>query len=226
MNKIMLIILLYFVKAIKNELSHTGQVVCGMVFCDGVVIGADENAGGFWREEIFRELCPNIWGCGVGLQAEADEISRRTQMELKSRYLSIERVTPRQDKWTVYAVARLLRSLFHQESVEFLVLGFDENIPRLIRIGKSKAISAKPWAIVGPGANAALSQLVQAATFPPDQLTKEKALQAVQNALLAAIDSDDFAAAARLHILILEKNKKPQISALSSHQLRQNNKVY
>ncbi|KAL3200366.1 hypothetical protein MRX96_013313 [Rhipicephalus microplus] len=90
--------------------TKTGTTIAGIVFKDGVILGADTRAtaGGFVADKNCNKihyLAPNIFCCGAGTAADTDKTTRMISSQLELHRLATGRVVP------VCAANRMLKQM-------------------------------------------------------------------------------------------------------------------
>merc|ERR1719182_1068162 len=94
-------------KAVK-----TGTTICGIIYKDGVVLGADTRAteGPIVADkncEKIHYIAPNIYCCGAGTAADTENVT-----EMISSQLTLMRLNTSSQSRVVMALTRLKRYLF------------------------------------------------------------------------------------------------------------------
>merc|ERR1719359_1166692 len=97
-------------KAVK-----TGTTICGIIYKDGVVLGADTRAteGPIVADkncEKIHYIAPNIYCCGAGTAADTENVTA-----MVSRQLELLRGATDAESRVVAAMTRLKRHLFRYQ---------------------------------------------------------------------------------------------------------------
>ncbi|XP_068383562.1 proteasome subunit beta type-10 isoform X2 [Eschrichtius robustus] len=140
----------------------TGTTIAGLVFRDGVILGADTRATNdsivaYQSCEKIHFICPKIYCCGAGVAADAEMTTRMaaSNMELHELYTGRE---PR-----VATVTRALRqTLFRYRGyvgASLIVGGVDFTGPQLYSVHPHGSYSRLPFTALGSGQDAALAVL-------------------------------------------------------------------
>ena len=144
------------------KVTKTGTTICGVVFKDGVVLGADTRAtgGAIVADKNCRKIhkmAPNMYCAGAGTAADCDKTT--TMMESQLELLRLN--TGRQVR--VCAANRLLKQmLFRYQGYvgTYLVLGgVDCTGPHLYEISAHGSTSKGPYKAMGSGMLAAMAVL-------------------------------------------------------------------
>jgi len=168
----------------------TGTTICGVVFKDGVVLGADTRAteGPIVADkncEKIHYIAPNIYCCGAGTSADTENTTA-----LISSKLALHRLATGRPSRMATALTMLKQMLFKYQGHigAYLVLGgIDITGPQLHTIHAHGSTDQLPYVTMGSGSLAAMS--VFEAGFKKD-LTKQEAIDLVHAAICAGIFND------------------------------------
>nr|XP_004661734.2 proteasome subunit beta type-10 [Jaculus jaculus] len=161
----------------------TGTTVAGLVFRDGVILGADTRATddsvvADKSCEKIHFIAPKIYCCGAGVAADAQMTTRMAASNTELHALSTGR-EPR-----VAAVTRVLRqTLFRYRGhvgASLIVGGVDLTGPQLYGLHPHGSYSRLPFTALGSGQDAALALL-------EDRFQPNMTLEAAQELLVGAI---------------------------------------
>eukprot|EP00898_Chlorokybus_atmophyticus_P004828 jgi/Chlat1/5346/Chrsp35S05207 len=184
------------------RVKKTGTTIAGVVYRDGVVLGADTRAtsGEVVADkncEKIHYLAPNIYCCGAGTAADTENVTVRgflVPIELRtgmvSSQLELHRYATGRGSRVVTALTLLKSHLFkHQGNVSAaLVLGgVDVAGPHLHTVYPHGSTDTLPYVTMGSGSLAAMSMFES--RFK-DDLTKEEAMALVSAAIRAGIFND------------------------------------
>eukprot|EP00745_Piridium_sociabile_P004326 TRINITY_DN12561_c0_g1_i1.p1 TRINITY_DN12561_c0_g1~~TRINITY_DN12561_c0_g1_i1.p1 ORF type:complete len:286 (+),score=75.77 TRINITY_DN12561_c0_g1_i1:41-859(+) len=184
----------------------TGTTICGVVFKDGVVLGADTRAT---EDTIVADkncakihyIASNIYCCGAGTAADTEMTTLMISSELELHRLNTGRV-PR-----VCTANRLLKQLlfrYHGYIGAALVLGgVDVTGPHLYSIWPHGSTDKLPFVTMGSGSLAAMSVFED--RFKAD-MTREEAMKLVRDAILAGI-FNDLGSGSNVDLCIIMKDK-------------------
>ena len=182
----------------------TGTTICGIVFKDGIVLGADTRATGGAEVvdkncEKIHYLAPNIWCCGAGTAADTEKTT-----ELIASNLELLRLSTNSQSRVVAALTLLKRLLFkHQGHVSAaLVLGgVDLHGPHLYSIFPHGSTQRLPYVTMGSGSLAAMA--VFESRYQED-MDEESAIRLVQDSIRAGI-FNDLGSGSNVDITVIKK---------------------
>ncbi|XP_045899297.1 proteasome 20S subunit beta 13a [Micropterus dolomieu] len=168
----------------------TGTTIAGVVFKDGVVLGADTRATS--SEVVADKMCakihyisPNIYCCGAGTAADTEKTT-----ELLSSNLTIFSLNSGRNPRVVMAVNILQDMLYRyhgQIGANLILGGVDCTGNHLYTVGPYGSVNKVPYLAMGSGDLAALGILEDG--FKPD-LELDKAKELVRAAIHSGIMSD------------------------------------
>ncbi|XP_005403668.1 PREDICTED: proteasome subunit beta type-10 isoform X2 [Chinchilla lanigera] len=150
----------------------TGTTIAGLVFRDGVILGADTRATDDMvvadkNCEKIHYIAPKIYCCGAGVAADAEMTTRMAASNMELHALSTGR-EPR-----VATVTRILRQmLFRYQghvAASLIVGGVDPTGPQLYGLHPHGSYSRLPFMAQGSGQDAALAVLED--RFQPNMTT-------------------------------------------------------
>uniref|UniRef100_G1MGU2 proteasome endopeptidase complex n=2 Tax=Ailuropoda melanoleuca TaxID=9646 RepID=G1MGU2_AILME len=161
----------------------TGTTIAGLVFRDGVILGAETRATN--DSVVIDKSCekihfiaPKIYCCGAGVAADAEMTTRMAASNMELHSLSTGR-EPR-----VATVTRVLRqTLFRYRGhvgASLIVGGVDLMGPQLYSVHPHGSYSRLPFTALGSGQDAALAVL-------EDRFQPNMRLEAAQELLVEAI---------------------------------------
>jgi len=168
----------------------TGTTIVGVVFKDGVVLGADTRAteGPIVADkncEKIHYIAPNIYCCGAGTSADTENTTA-----LVSSKLALHRLATGRPSRIATALTMLKQMLFRYQGHigAYLVLGgIDITGPQLHTIHAHGSTDQLPYVTMGSGSLAAMS--VFEASFKKD-MTRQEAIDLVHAAICAGIFND------------------------------------
>ncbi|CAG8594042.1 9649_t:CDS:2 [Ambispora leptoticha] len=186
--------------------TKTGTTIVGIVFKDGVVIGADTRATA--DQQVLDKNCfkihylaPNMNCCGAGTAADT-----KFTNDLVSSQLELHRLSTGRESRVVTALTLLKRILFkHQGNISaFLILGgYDVTGPKLYTIASQGNTDNVPFTTMGSGSLAAMSMLES--RWKKD-MERQEAIDLVKDALEAGV-FNDLGSGGAVNIAIIEKGK-------------------
>ncbi|XP_039636631.1 proteasome subunit beta type-7 isoform X1 [Perca fluviatilis] len=184
----------------------TGTTICGVVFKDGVVLGADTRAteGMIVADKNCSKIhyiSPNIYCCGAGTAADTEMTTQIISSNLELHALSTGRL-PR-----VATANRMLKQmLFRYQGYigAALVLGgVDCNGPHLYSIYPHGSTDKLPYVTMGSGSLAAMAVFED--RYKPD-MEEDEAKQLVRDAIAAGI-FNDLGSGSNIDLSVITKGK-------------------
>ncbi|XP_063712334.1 proteasome subunit beta type-7-like [Symsagittifera roscoffensis] len=169
----------------------TGTTIIGVVFKDGVVLGADTRAteGDIVADKNCEKLhfiADNMRCGGAGTAADTEWTCDKVAAEMKLVKLNSGGRDPR----VVAAMMRLKQYLFNYQgyiSAALILGGVDSTGPHLFEISPNGTTAPMPFVAMGSGCLAALSVLE--AGYTPD-MDEESAKKLAKDAISAGIFND------------------------------------
>eukprot|EP00535_Pseudo-nitzschia_heimii_P009431 CAMPEP_0197182876 /NCGR_PEP_ID=MMETSP1423-20130617/6998_1 /TAXON_ID=476441 /ORGANISM="Pseudo-nitzschia heimii, Strain UNC1101" /LENGTH=264 /DNA_ID=CAMNT_0042633379 /DNA_START=215 /DNA_END=1009 /DNA_ORIENTATION=- len=168
----------------------TGTTIVGVVYKDGVVLGADTRAtsGSEVAEkncEKIHYLAPNMYCCGAGTAADTEMIT-----QLISSQLELLRMNTHSQSRIVTACTLLKRRLFQYQgyiSAALVLGGCDINGPTIYQINPHGSTAKLNYTTMGSGSLAAMA--VFESSWKED-LNENEAIELVKRAIGAGIFND------------------------------------
>ncbi|XP_022195344.2 proteasome subunit beta type-7 [Nilaparvata lugens] len=168
----------------------TGTTICGVIYKDGVILGADTRAS---SDTIVSEpnclklhyMSKNIYCCGAGTAADADVTGELIRSQLQLHHLSTGR-----ENLVVTANRMLKQMLFRYQgyiSAAMILAGVDHTGPSLYQIYPHGSSNSMQYTSMGSGSLAAMSFLE--AGWKPD-MNEEEGKKLVRDAIAAGILND------------------------------------
>jgi 20S proteasome subunit beta 2 len=172
------------------QATKTGTTIVGLVYKDGVVLGADTRATGGTEVaekncEKIHYLAPNMYCCGAGTAADTEKTT-----ELISSKLELLRMETHSQSRVVTACTLLKRMLFRyqgQVSAALVLGGCDINGPHVYQIYPHGSTGKLPYTTMGSGSLAAMSVFESGWK---DDMTEEEGTELVKRAILAGVFND------------------------------------
>lgn len=173
------------IKAMK-----TGTTIVGVVYKDGVVLGADTRSTGGSTVmdkncEKIHYIAPNIYCCGAGTAADTENTTG-----LISSQLELHRLNTGTQSRVVTAMTLLKRMLFQYQghvSAALVLGGVDVTGPHLYTVYPHGSTDKLPFVTMGSGSLAAMSVFEHGYK---DGMTEAEAKHLVQEAILAGVFND------------------------------------
>eukprot|EP00761_Pharyngomonas_kirbyi_P011832 gb/GECH01011858.1/.p1 GENE.gb/GECH01011858.1/~~gb/GECH01011858.1/.p1 ORF type:complete len:277 (+),score=68.09 gb/GECH01011858.1/:1-831(+) len=168
----------------------TGTTIAGVVFKDGVVLGADTRAteGPIVADkncEKIHYIAPNIYCCGAGTAADTEHTTALISSQLK-----LHRYATGRNSRVATACTMLKRMLWRYQgyiSAALVLGGVDVNGPQLFTIAPHGSTDKLPFVTMGSGSLAAMSVFE---TGFKDDMTEDEAKSLVHQAISAGIFND------------------------------------
>jgi len=168
----------------------TGTTIAGVIFKDGVVLGADTRATE--GETVCDKNCekihymaPNIYCCGAGTAADTENVTG-----MVSGKLNLHRHATQRESRFVTALTLLKSHLFKYQghvSAALVLGGYDLNGPQLSTVYPHGSTDSNPYVTMGSGSLAAMS--IFESEFK-EGLDEEGAKALVAKAIRAGIFND------------------------------------
>jgi 20S proteasome subunit beta 2 len=168
----------------------TGTTIVGLVYKDGVVLGADTRATGGSTvcdkncEKIHR-ISKEIWCCGAGTAADTENVTAMIESQLELHRLSTGR-EPR----VATALTRLKNYLFQYQgyvSAALILGGIDSTGSYLHQVYPHGSADSLPFTTMGSGSLAAMAVFEHKYR---DNLEEKEAIELVSQAVQAGIFND------------------------------------
>ncbi|KAM3912395.1 proteasome subunit beta type-7 [Leptodactylus fuscus] len=184
----------------------TGTTIAGVVFKDGVVLGADTRAteGMVVADKNCSKIhyiAPNVYCCGAGTAADTEMTTQMISSNMELHALSTGRL-PR-----VATANRMLKQmLFRYQGYigAALVLGgVDCTGPHLYSIYPHGSTDKLPYVTMGSGSLAAMAVFED--RYRPD-MEEEEAKQLVRDAIASGI-FNDLGSGSNIDVCVITKNK-------------------
>ncbi|XP_030530860.1 proteasome subunit beta type-7-B [Rhodamnia argentea] len=185
----------------------TGTTIVGLIFQDGVILGADTRAteGPIVCDkncEKIHYMAPNIYCCGAGTAADTEAVT-----DMVSSQLQLHRYHTGRESRVVTALTLLKRHLFsYQGHVQAaLVLGgVDVTGPHLHTIYPHGSTDTLPYATMGSGSLAAMAVFE---SKYKEGLTRDEGIQLVAEAICSGI-FNDLGSGSNVDICVITKGHK------------------
>jgi len=184
----------------------TGTTIVGIMFEDGIVLGADTRAteGPIVCDkncEKIHYIAPNIYCCGAGTSADTENSTGLVSSQLK-----LHRLATGRESRVVTAMTLLKRMLFKYQghvSAALVLGGVDCTGPHLYTIYPHGSTDKLPYVTMGSGSLAAMA--IFEASWKPNMQRKE-AMDLVRQAILAGI-FNDLGSGSNVDLTVITKDK-------------------
>eukprot|EP00997_Jenningsia_sp_PLL12_P006083 NODE_2625_length_891_cov_106.574822_g2161_i0.p1 GENE.NODE_2625_length_891_cov_106.574822_g2161_i0~~NODE_2625_length_891_cov_106.574822_g2161_i0.p1 ORF type:complete len:271 (-),score=71.21 NODE_2625_length_891_cov_106.574822_g2161_i0:77-868(-) len=183
----------------------TGTTICGLVFKDGVVLGADTRAtqGSIVADkntDKIHYMAPNIYCCGAGTSADTNAVTNMISSALALQRLNIGRQS------RVKTALRMTKQhLFRYQghvSAALVLGGVDVDGPYLSTIAPHGSTDRLPYVTMGSGSLAAMA--VMEAEYKSD-MTEQEGIQLVHRAICRGI-FEDLGSGSNVDIRVIRKD--------------------
>jgi len=147
------------------KVKKTGTTIAGVVFKDGVVLGADTRAteGPIVCDKNclkIHRIAQNIYCCGAGTSADTENVTALVESALELHRLETGQREPR----VVTAMTRLKQRLFQYQgyiSAALVLGGVDATGPHIYTVYPHGSTDKLPYATMGSGSLAAMAVFEQ-----------------------------------------------------------------
>ncbi|XP_071802574.1 proteasome subunit beta type-7-like [Asterias amurensis] len=184
----------------------TGTTIAGLIFKDGVILGADTRAT---EDTIVADkncskihyLAPNIYCCGAGTAADTEVTTQVISSNLELHSLSTGR-----EARVITANRMLKQKLFRYQGhigAALVLGGVDVNGPHLYNIYPHGSSNKLPFATMGSGSLAAMAMFED--RYKPD-MEEEEAKTLVRDAIAAGI-FNDLGSGTNIDLCVIRKGK-------------------
>lgn len=178
-------------ESITKAAKKTGTTIAGLIFSNGVVLGADTRATN--GTEIAEKDCmkihdiaDNIYCCGAGTAADTDQVTKMIQTNLKLLRLNMNGEPSR-----VVTATNMLKKFLHRYQghigAHLILGGCDLTGPHLYDIHAAGSTSYLPYATNGSGCLAAMGVFE---TEYKAEMDEASAIELVKRAIAAGIFND------------------------------------
>ncbi|XP_058097911.1 proteasome subunit beta type-7-A-like [Magnolia sinica] len=168
----------------------TGTTIVGLVFQDGVILGADTRAteGPIVCDkncEKIHYMAPNIYCCGAGTAADTEAVT-----DMVSSQLQLHRYATGRESRVITALTLLKSHLFSYQgyvSAALVLGGVDFTGPHLHTIYPHGSTDTLPFATMGSGSLAAMAIFESKYR---EGLTRDEGIKLVSEAICSGIFND------------------------------------
>lgn len=191
---------------IAPRVQSTGTTIVGLVYKDGVVLGADTRAtaGSIVADKNCKKIhhiSPNIWCAGAGTAADCDFVTSLMASNIELHALQSGR-TPR----VVTVMTMLKQYLFQYQGhvgAYLVVGGYDPTGPQLFTVHAHGSTDKLPYVTMGSGSLAAMAMFE---TNWRADMEEADAIALVQKAIEAGI-FNDLGSGSNVDIAVIRKDK-------------------
>ncbi|DBA76230.1 hypothetical protein WJX77_006905 [Trebouxia sp. C0004] len=186
--------------------TKTGTTIAGIIFKDGVVLGADtrSTAGSTVADkncEKIHYIAPNIYCCGAGTAADTENVTG-----MIASHLELHRYGTGRGSRVVTALTLLKSHLFKYQghvSAALVLGGVDLNGPHLFTVYPHGSTDSLPYCTMGSGSLNAMA--VFEASYKED-MTQQEAEALVARAIRSGI-YNDLGSGSNVDLCIITKGK-------------------
>lgn len=168
----------------------TGTTIVGILYADGVILGADTRATG--GSEVVDKNCekihyiaPNIYCCGAGTAADTEKTTELIASKLELLRLSTN--TPSRVVTALTQVKRLLYQYQGHIGAALILGGVDCHGPHLYSVHPHGSTQRLPYTTMGSGSLAAMAVFETRYT---EDLAEQPAIDLVRDSIRAGIFND------------------------------------
>jgi len=189
---------------ITPKAKKTGTTIAGIIYKDGVVLGADTRAtnGSIVCDkncEKIHFIAPNIWCCGAGTSADTENSTGLISSKLELHRLATGR------KSRVETAKTLLASMLWRYqgniSAALVLGGYDADGPHLHSIYPHGSTDFLPYVTMGSGSLAAMAVFENGYK---ENLNEQEAIDLVEAAITAGI-VNDLGSGSNVDIAVISK---------------------
>lgn len=187
--------------------TKTGTTICGIIFKDGVILGADTRATSGSIVAIktcskIHFISKNIYCCGAGTAADTEYVTRMVSSDLELHRLEAdEEIIP-----VVMAKTLLKRYLFQYQGhvgAALIVGGFDKSGAHLTSIHPHGSTMSTSYVTMGSGS---LASMAVFESRYRDNMTEEEGKKLVRDAIAAGI-FNDLGSGSNIDLCVIKKDK-------------------
>lgn len=184
----------------------TGTTIVGVVYRDGIVLGADTRAteGSIVADKRCKKIhymAPNIMCCGAGTAADTEAVTN-----MVSSKLTLHRHTTRKQSRVIEALTMLKRHLYKYQgyvSAALVLGGVDVEGPFLATVAPHGSTDRLPFVTMGSGSIAAMAVLESGYK---DDLSLDEAKELVKTAICNGIFNDPYSGT-QVDLCVITKTK-------------------
>eukprot|EP00117_Sycon_ciliatum_P039412 scpid93119/ scgid29137/ Proteasome subunit beta type-7; Macropain chain Z; Multicatalytic endopeptidase complex chain Z; Proteasome subunit Z len=184
----------------------TGTTIAGVVFKDGVVLGADTRAtsGNIVADKNCAKIhymAPNIYCCGAGTAADTENVT-----DMVSSQLQLHRLSTGRKSRVITGLRMLTQHLFRYQGhigAALVLGGVDFSGPHLYCVYPHGSSSILPFVTMGSGSLAAMSVFED--RYRPD-MERAEAMELVKDAIRSGI-FNDLGSGSSVDLCVITKDK-------------------
>jgi len=188
----------------------TGTTIAGLVYKDGVVLGADTRAteGPIVCDkncEKIHKISKYIWCCGAGTSADTENTTAMIQSQLE-----LHRLATGAEPRVVTAMTRLKQKLFQYQgyiSAALVLGGIDHTGAHIYTVWPHGSTDRLPYATMGSGSLCAMAVFEKGYK---DNMDEKEAVDLMDQAIQAGI-WNDLGSGGNVDIMVISKTNGPQM---------------
>lgn len=187
--------------------TKTGTTIAGLVFKDGVILGADTRAtsGSIVADkntEKIYYIAKNMYCCGAGTAADTNYVTRKVSSDIElARLESDVDIMPVKMAKTI--IKRYLFQYQGHVSAALILGGYDKDGPQLVSIAPHGSSDQTPYLTMGSGSLAAMSVFESRFKLGMEE---EEAKKLVSDAIRAGI-FNDLGSGSLVDLCVIKKDK-------------------
>jgi 20S proteasome subunit beta 2 len=190
--------------------TKTGTTIVGLIFKDGVCLGADTRAtaGNIVADkncEKIHYLAPNIYCCGAGTAADTEFTTSQI-----SRHLELHRLHTNRESRVCSALRTLKQTLYKYQGhvgAACVLGGVDIDGPHLFSVAPHGSSDKLPYVTMGSGSLAAMAVFEKGYKM---DMEEEEAKELVSQAIQAGI-FNDLGSGSNVDVCVIKKGKTDYI---------------
>lgn len=198
----------------------TGTTIVGVVYRDGVVLGADTRAteGNIVADKKCRKIhyiAPTIMCCGAGTAADTEAVTN-----MISSQLTLHRLETGKPSRVITALTMLKRHLYRYQghvSAALVLGGYDVEGPFLATIAPHGSTDRLPFVTMGSGSIAAMAAMESGYR---DGMSCDEAKALVVEAIHKGIFNDPFSGT-QVDVCVITKNSTELMIGFDQPNVRQ-----
>lgn len=187
--------------------TKTGTTICGIIFKDGVILGADtrSTSGSIVADkncEKIHYIAKNMYCCGAGTAADTEYVTRMVSSDVELHRLEADVDTVP----VIVAKTLIKRYLFQYQGhvgAALILGGVDKDGPHLTAIQPHGSSNVNPYVTMGSGSMAAMA--VFESRFKTD-MSEEEGKKLVRDAIAAGV-FNDLGSGSNIDLCIIRKDK-------------------
>lgn len=188
-------------------MTKTGTTICGIIFKDGVILGADTRATNDTIVAVkncqkIHHIAKNMYCCGAGTAADTEFVTKMVASDIElARLESGTDIMP-----VVMAKTILKRYLYQYQGhvgAALILGGYDKSGPVLTSIAPHGSTDTVSYITMGSGSLAAMS--VFESRYKPD-MSEEEGKRLVRDAIAAGV-FNDLGSGSNIDLCVIKKDK-------------------